>query len=66
MSSQLHNSALLLLGGFVSGMHLLWFAAVACLFSKPSLRARMLEKQQLINRVIGLILGGLAVLLFAT
>lgn len=49
-------------GAFMSLMHFIWFALVALLFSQQHLRAKMLNHQVTINRVIGLILallGGL-------
>ncbi|WP_230657144.1 LysE family transporter [Psychrobacter sp. I-STPA10] len=53
-------------GLFMSLAHLLWFALVAVLFSQQTLRAKMLSRQVMINRVIGVILAGLGmVLLFA-
>lgn len=47
--------------------HFIWFALVALLFSQRTLREKMLNKQVVINRVIGFILGLLGVsLLFAS
>ncbi|MBI6547345.1 LysE family translocator [Xenorhabdus lircayensis] len=48
-------------GIFMSLMHLLWFIGVAIFFSHHKLRAAMLEKQTMLNRVIGVILMGLGV-----
>lgn len=53
-------------GLFMSVAHFIWFAIVALLFSQRALRAKMLEKQVAINRVIGFILGLLGVFLLFT
>lgn len=53
-------------GLFMSVAHFIWFAIVALLFSQRTLRAKMLEKQVAINRVIGFILGLLGVFLLFT
>jgi threonine/homoserine/homoserine lactone efflux protein len=50
----------------MSVAHFIWFAIVALLFSQRTLRAKMLEKQVAINRVIGFILGLLGVFLLFT
>ncbi|MDX7998503.1 LysE family translocator [Xenorhabdus sp. Reich] len=46
-------------GIFMSLMHLIWFMGVAIFFSHHKLRAAMLEKQTILNRIIGIILMGL-------
>ncbi|KQV98418.1 LysE family translocator [Rhizobacter sp. Root1221] len=46
-------------GLFMSGAHLVWFAAVAVVFSQAALRARLLQRQQQVNRVIGAVLMAL-------
>ncbi|MDC9596302.1 LysE family translocator [Xenorhabdus anantnagensis] len=46
-------------GIFMSLMHLIWFMGVAVFFSHHKLRATMLEKQTILNRIIGIILMGL-------
>lgn len=43
-------------GIFMSLSHLVWFALVAVIFSHQNLRAKMLNQQVLINRIIGVIL----------
>ncbi|AOM39980.1 LysE family translocator [Xenorhabdus hominickii] len=48
-------------GIFMSLMHLIWFISVAVFFSHYKLRAAMLEKQTILNRVIGVILMGFGV-----
>lgn len=53
-------------GFFMSVAHFTWFAIVALLFSQRTLRAKMLERQVAINRVIGFILGLLGVFLLFT
>ena len=50
-------------GAFMSLAHFIWFALVAVVFSQPYLRTKMLTKQVVINRVIGLILAGLGLVL---
>ncbi|OTA19936.1 chemotactic transduction protein [Xenorhabdus beddingii] len=52
-------------GIFMSLMHLIWFISVAIFFSHRKLRAAMLEKQTMLNRIIGVILIGLGVSLGA-
>lgn len=47
-------------GLFMSLAHWLWFSLVALFFSTEGLRRRMLEKQRVIDRVIGTALIGLA------
>lgn len=53
-------------GLFMSFAHLVWFAIVALLFSQQALRAKMLQRQVTINRVIGVILAGLGVFLLGS
>ena len=43
-------------GLFMSLVHLLWFAALALFFSQPELRARILKRQLLADKVTGLVL----------
>ena len=50
-------------GAFMSLAHFIWFALVAVVFSQPYLRTKMLTKQVVINRMIGLILAGLGLVL---
>jgi threonine/homoserine/homoserine lactone efflux protein len=50
-------------GLFMSFTHWAWFSFVALFFSAEALRRRMLEKQQVIDRLIGTALIGLAALL---
>lgn len=50
-------------GVAISLSHLLWFAAVAAFFSRPSTRARVLERQRAVNAGIGAILILLAAFL---
>lgn len=52
-------------GALMSGAHWLWFAAVALLLSQPTLRKRLLARQQTVNQVIGVLLLGLGLLLLA-
>ena len=52
-------------GALMSAAHWLWFAAVAVLLSQPALRNRLLAHQQAVNRVIGVLLMGLGLLLLA-
>jgi threonine/homoserine/homoserine lactone efflux protein len=47
----------------MSFTHWAWFSFVALFFSAEALRRRMLEKQQVIDRLIGTALIGLAALL---
>ncbi|TNH09182.1 LysE family translocator [Testudinibacter sp. TR-2022] len=50
-------------GAFMSLAHLLWFAAVAMMLSAPQIRQRLLQQQRIVNRIIGLILCGLGLML---
>lgn len=50
-------------GLFMSLAHFMWFVIVAMLFSQATLRAKMLNHQRLINRMIGVILASLGVML---
>ncbi len=50
-------------GAFMSFTHFAWFALVALLFSQQALRAKMLAKQVAINRVIGVVLALLGLVL---
>lgn len=60
------KSILIGYGFFMSVAHFIWFALVALLFSQRTLRERMLNKQVIINRVIGFILGLLGIFLLFT
>ncbi|GHF54131.1 lysine transporter LysE [Streptomyces mashuensis] len=53
-------------GLFMSLAHLVWFTTAALFFSNDRLRARMLRRQVLLNRVIGSVLVGLGVALALT
>ncbi|RWU25618.1 lysine transporter LysE [Pseudomonas alkylphenolica] len=46
-------------GAFMSFAHWLWFSLVAVFFSHSALRRAMLERQRLVDRVIGVALIGL-------
>ncbi|MDD1014438.1 LysE family translocator [Pseudomonas rubra] len=46
-------------GAFMSVAHWLWFSLVAVFFSSAGLRRAMLERQRLVDRVIGVALIGL-------
>ncbi|UOO81695.1 hypothetical protein LVJ83_12345 [Uruburuella testudinis] len=46
-------------GAFISLAHLLWFAFVATVLSSPAVRSRLLQQQQTVNRMIGVLLMGL-------
>jgi threonine/homoserine/homoserine lactone efflux protein len=46
-------------GAFMSVAHWLWFSLVAVFFSSPVLRKAMIDRQVLVDRVIGLALIGL-------
>ena len=50
-------------GGFMSLAHLLWFGIVAVALSAPRVRNKLLAKQVVVNRVIGVILIVLGLLL---
>ena len=50
-------------GAAISLSHLLWFGAVAIFLSQPSIRARVLANQKVVNSVIGSILVVLGVAL---
>ncbi|WP_370421160.1 LysE family translocator [Streptomyces sp. QH1-20] len=53
-------------GMFMSFAHLVWFGMAALFFSNDRLRAKMLAKQVVLNRVIGSVLVGLGVALALT
>ncbi|MCH0539779.1 LysE family transporter [Streptomyces sp. MUM 203J] len=53
-------------GAFMSVAHLVWFGLAALFFSTESLRARLLRRQAVLNRVIGTVLVGLGVTLALT
>ncbi|MEU5219616.1 LysE family transporter [Streptomyces sp. NPDC020807] len=50
-------------GVFMSVAHLVWFGIAAVLFSQQALRARLLRRQAVLNKVIGSVLVGLGVVL---
>ncbi|WP_131669558.1 LysE family translocator [Psychrobacter pygoscelis] len=50
-------------GLFMSLAHLLWFTLVACILSHSRIREQLLQKQVLVNRIIGIVLGALGILL---
>ncbi|MGV6988107.1 LysE family translocator [Testudinibacter sp. P80/BLE/0925] len=50
-------------GAFMSLAHLLWFGLVAVLLSAPTIRQRLLQRQVIVNRVIGVILCLLGLML---
>ncbi|WP_329279649.1 LysE family translocator [Streptomyces sp. NBC_00691] len=53
-------------GLFMSFAHLVWFGLAAVLFSHQALRARLLRRQTVLNKVIGAVLVGLGMLLALT
>lgn len=48
-------------GLFMSLVHLVWFAALALFFSQPELRARILKRQLLADKVTGVVLMALGI-----
>ncbi|NAR50171.1 LysE family translocator [Acinetobacter haemolyticus] len=57
---------LLAYGIFISSSHLIWFCLITIFCSTPAIRHKILAKQLLLNRLIGMILSGLGLsLLFA-
>lgn len=48
-------------GLFMSLVHLLWFTALALFFSQPELRARILKRQWLADKLTGLVLMALGI-----
>ncbi|MDW3687477.1 LysE family transporter [Cupriavidus sp. CV2] len=50
-------------GLFMSLAHLAWFGLIACCLSTPALRAAMLRRQRLLDRVIGSVLLALGLAL---
>lgn len=50
-------------GLFMSAAHWVWFSLVACCFGSATLRAAMLRRQRLLDRLIGTTLCGLGVAL---
>jgi threonine/homoserine/homoserine lactone efflux protein len=46
-------------GAFMSLAHWAWFSLVAIFFSSAGLRAAMIERQRIVDRVIGVALIGL-------
>lgn len=59
-------SVLIGYGLFMLLAHFIWFSLISGLFSHQRLRAKMLSKQVLINRVIGCVLVILGILLFSS
>ncbi|MGW2306129.1 LysE family translocator [Streptomyces sp. NPDC001809] len=53
-------------GLFMSFAHLVWFALAAVLFSNQALRSRLLQRQTVLNKVIGAVLVGLGMVLALT
>ncbi|MFE0703191.1 LysE family translocator [Streptomyces sp. NPDC058872] len=53
-------------GLFMSVAHLGWFALAAVLFSNPALRNRLLQRQTVLNKVIGAVLVALGMVLALT
>ncbi|WMY85848.1 LysE family transporter [Pseudomonas shirazica] len=53
-------------GAFMSVAHWLWFSLVAVFFSSAALRKAMIERQRLVDRVIGLALIGLGLAVAVT
>ncbi|WP_225803011.1 LysE family translocator [Streptomyces sp. NK15101] len=53
-------------GLFMSFAHLAWFGLAAVLFSHRPLRARLLRKQAVLNKVVGTVLVGLGMVLALT
>ncbi len=53
-------------GAFMSVAHWLWFSLVAVFFSSVALRKAMIERQRLVDRVIGLALIGLGLAVAVT
>jgi threonine/homoserine/homoserine lactone efflux protein len=51
-----HN---LLYGVFMSVSHWIWFSIVAIFFSTPAMRTRLLARQHIVDRCIGIVLIGL-------
>ena len=52
-----------LYGLFMSFAHWLWFSVVCFFLSEPRLRQKLLQRQVLVNRTIGVVLAALGVLL---
>lgn len=63
MSMQFSIFGLIGFGNFISLMHLIWFSAVAYVFSYPMLRTKILTQQRKLNHVIGSVLVGLGIML---
>lgn len=63
ISPQTATSLLLGYGFFMSFVHFLWFGLVSLVFSAPAIRQKMLNRQVVINRCIGVILVLLGLLL---
>ena len=63
VSSLTPKAVLIGYGLFMSLAHFVWFAMVVLVFSQQQLRQQMLQRQVVINRVIGLILVMLGIFL---
>lgn len=63
VSSLTPKAVLIGYGLFMSLAHFVWFAMVVLVFSQQKLRQQMLQRQVVINRVIGLILVMLGIFL---
>ncbi|MEG0482566.1 MAG: LysE family translocator [Acinetobacter sp.] len=66
LRSENHLSKLIAYGFFISASHLIWFFAISIFCSTPTIRNKILLKQVIINRMIGIILSTLGVCLFLT
>ncbi len=63
VSSLTPKAILIGYGLFMSLAHFVWFAMVVMVFSQQQLRQQMLQRQVVINRVIGLVLAMLGIFL---
>ena len=63
VSSLTPKAVLIGYGLFMSLAHFVWFAMVVLVFSQQQLRQQMLQRQVVINRVIGLVLAMLGIFL---
>ena len=63
VSSLTPKAVLIGYGLFMSLAHFVWFAMVVLVFSQQQLRQKMLQRQVVINRVIGLVLAMLGIFL---
>lgn len=53
-------------GCFISVSHLIWFMAISVFCSNPTIRNKILVKQVIINRMIGVVLSSLGLCLLLT